>query len=157
MQFVSLTNQLVASTLGHSIDFPAGVPRHVPKVMEKEVRAAGCVPESEVTPEVLAALKSVAPGIIERPMVPGGLQLGNPDDDTEDDVERDPAGTPTDPLVRKEKILAAFKMLKERGQRENFLANGVPHLKPLSGATGFRVTASERDTAWVEFMDPEGN
>ena len=48
MKFVMQRNRVVASTLGHAIEFVKGVPVHVPPAMYAEVMAVGAIPEEEI-------------------------------------------------------------------------------------------------------------
>ena len=132
MKFISLVDQTVSSLSGHSVGFKAGVPAYVPPVMRVEMKAYGIMAETEMPEAVKTALLNVA----------------------EVEAEPEPSfdAEPTDPAERKAAFFAAFTKLRERGQRENFLSNGVPHNRPLLQLMKFRTSATERDRMWEEFL-----
>jgi hypothetical protein len=132
MKFISLVDQTVSSTSGHSVGFKAGVPTFVPPVLRPEMKSYGIVAEADMSDAVKTALLNVS--------------------EVEPEPEFGFETEPTDPAVRKAAFFSAFRKLQERGQRENFLSNGVPHNRPLLALMKFRVTALERDRMWEEFQ-----
>lgn len=48
MKFITLRDKTVATLFGHSFEFKAGVPLHVPPSCYEAVQAAGAVPEDEL-------------------------------------------------------------------------------------------------------------
>jgi uncharacterized protein (DUF2249 family) len=132
MKYISLVDQTVSSTSGHSVGFKAGVPTFVPPVLRPEMKSYGIVAEEEMSDAVKTALLNVS----------------------EAEAEPEPSfdAEPTDPAARREAFFSAFTKLRERGQRENFLSNGVPHNRPLLALMKFRVSALERDRMWEEFQ-----
>lgn len=53
MNFVFQRDRVIASTMGHAIEFKKGVPTYAPPALYQEILAAGGVPEEEIpeTPE----------------------------------------------------------------------------------------------------------
>ena len=56
---------------------------------------------------------------------------------------------------RKKIILSVFEKLVERNERGDFDAGSKPSVKTVSQLAGFQVDAKERNTLWVEFMEPD--
>lgn len=148
MKFVSMTNQTVATTLGHTLAFQAGMPTHVPKMLHKAVRAAGIVAEDDMPVEVRDAILKTTPGA----KAVLALKPLNVEDEDEPDTLKQ-VEEPTDPEERQEAFFVAFKAMLDKGDRSNFVGNGAPHNRPLSDVLGFRVNAVERDQMWAKFND----
>jgi hypothetical protein len=70
-------------------------------------------------------------------------------------VEAKPSNTgnagPTDPVERIEAIKAAIAGL-DKDDKRAWTKDGRPNLDALSEAAGFRVTAAERDQAFIELQ-----
>jgi len=60
-KFTMPVDKVVATRVGHTIEFKAGVPTHVPKVAWPEVSAAGAVPEDAEAVHAQAPAKPEAP------------------------------------------------------------------------------------------------
>ena len=71
----------------------------------------------------------------------------------EDAAEKSAA--PTDPVEREKAIFEAFEQIALTGERENFSANGMPHVKALAKILSFNVDAKERDALWVKFQQQQ--
>lgn len=52
---------------------------------------------------------------------------------------------------RKAAILAAFDTMRERNERTDFTATGLPNMFKLEKLCGFEVHSRERDELWVEY------
>lgn len=67
-KLVSILDQVVASTYGHTIEFKAGEETHVADIpgLIKDCLAAGCLPAEKVNPAILAAAKAAAEGTAEQ-------------------------------------------------------------------------------------------
>ena len=63
-----------------------------------------------------------------------------------------PAVEPTDPTDRQNALLGAIAVMVERNARDDFGANGAPSIKALNDALGWKPSAEERDTAWLEYQ-----
>lgn len=48
MKYVLHRNFVLATTLGHAIEFKKGVPTEVPKILHREAIAIGAIPEAQV-------------------------------------------------------------------------------------------------------------
>lgn len=130
VQYVSLTDQVVATITGHAFRFEAGVPRSIPNhnLVLKAVREAGCVDVNSITDEKLRA----------------SLKLtGEPGTATTVDQQID-----NDATERVDQILAAIKTLVDRGDSADFASGGKPKTEAIASITGFEVKAAERDSAW---------
>lgn len=123
MLFVSKRNRMVASTMGHTIEFKAGEPTYVPPLMHKEVMDLGIDPvDDDYDPEA----DKKASGAVQRPVDPKELQAA---------------------------VFVAFEKVLARGVREEFDASSAPHVKAVIKETGWKVTQKERDAFWTEFMN----
>jgi hypothetical protein len=125
MKFMFARARTIASTMGHSIDFPKGELIHVPPSMYKEVLAAGGVPEDEVEIQKIEddAAKSKVP------------------------VE------PADPAERLSLITMAMEDMVKENLRDDFTANGHPHMRALKRRLGWAASDVERDEAWAALTD----
>ena len=117
MNFVMSRDRVVTSTMGRSIRFKAGVPVHVPSMMQAEVIDLGAEPTEKI-PE---------------PDVP--------------ESKEPKAGT----KERTKAIEDAYAVIVKRNRREDFTAQGYPHLAVIATETGFKIDAAERDATWVEY------
>lgn len=52
---------------------------------------------------------------------------------------------------REQLIFECFADMIERGAREDFTAQGVPHTKALKETLGFTVSNKERDALWFKY------
>ena len=59
---------------------------------------------------------------------------------------------PTDPHKRTEDILAAIELVATRNTRDDFGANGSPHVRALAVVLGWKPTPQERDLLWARFQ-----
>lgn len=59
MKFTMPQNKTVATKLGHTIEFKAGVPTHVPKECYRAVQAEGAVPEDKIVDAAVPSKKVV--------------------------------------------------------------------------------------------------
>jgi hypothetical protein len=67
------------------------------------------------------------------------------------EAELAPSREPADPAARTALIFATFAQLVQAGRREDFTGNGMPHVKVLEAALGFRIDNKERDALWQQF------
>jgi hypothetical protein len=63
---------------------------------------------------------------------------------------------PMSPDERQENILAAFKLMEERGQRSDFAASGTPNKAALAKLLGFDVDKKEYETLWTAYVVEKG-
>lgn len=122
MKFTMPIDKTVATRVGHTIDFKAGVPTHVPKEAWREVQAAGAVPEDQEAVQATRKAAAMAETIVD------------------------------DPVERRTRIFKAFTEMVERNKRGDFGASGAPHQKVVESIVGFDIGAQERDSLWVEFQ-----
>lgn len=122
MKFTMPVDKVVATRVGHTIEFKRGVPTHVPKEAWREVQQAGAVPEEQ---ETVVKTTSAAP-------VPKQY-------------------APDDPVERREAMFAAFTAIIEANRRTDFSANGVPTEKAMEKTLGFEIDSKERDELWNEY------
>lgn len=123
MKFTMQRNRTVTSVLGHSIEFLKGVPTHVPPALHKEVLELGAEPEEELT-----------------------------GDDPRDPKKPVASVEPSDPGERQKQLLDAISLVAVDNVRENFGANGAPHIKALTQLLGWKPSSDERDTAWEKYQ-----
>lgn len=121
--------RMLASTLGHRINFRKGVPIHVPPAIIEEALAMGA---AYVNGEEVA--------------------LGPDDEEVAADKAQHDALV-NDPAKRGAAVIKAFKMLSARNERGTFDAAGRPHPRSVSKLAGFKVDAKERDTRWQDYVD----
>jgi hypothetical protein len=122
MKFTMPIDKTVATRVGHTIDFKAGVPTHVPKEAWREVQEAGAVPEDQVAAQAARSAKA------------------------------DDAVVIDDPVERRNRIFDAFTQMIERNKRGDFGASNAPHQKVVESIVGFEIKAQERDALWTEFQ-----
>lgn len=123
MLFVSKRARMVASTMGHTIEFKAGEPTYVPPGMHKEVMDLGIDPvDDDYDPEA----EKKSGGAVQRPAEPTELKVA---------------------------VFAAFEKILKRGVREEFDASSAPHAKALAKELGWKLTQKERDAFWVDYMN----
>jgi hypothetical protein len=122
MKFTMPIDKIVATRAGHTIDFKAGVPTHVPKEAWREVQASGAVPEDQEAVQMTRRAAVMDAVIVD------------------------------DPVERRNRIFKAFTDMVERNKRGDFGASGAPHQKVVESIVGFEITAQERDSLWVEFQ-----
>jgi hypothetical protein len=58
---------------------------------------------------------------------------------------------PMTAVERKAKVFEAFTAMKNRSERLDFTASGVPNAKRMPALLGFEITSRERDDYWKEF------
>ena len=58
---------------------------------------------------------------------------------------------PLTPAEREEAVMKAFRVMKERNERMDFTASGLPNTKKVIALTGFEITSRERDAYWQQF------
>jgi len=127
MKFVFHRERTIASTLGHVIHFPKGELVHVPSELYKEILAAGGVPEDEAEIQRL-----------------------------EDEAQKPKTVEPVDPVERMGLITLAMEDMVQANIRDEFTANGQPHLRALKKRLGWTVTDAERDSAWATLSGADG-
>jgi hypothetical protein len=66
-----------------------------------------------------------------------------------------PSREPADPGAREALIFATFEQLVLARRRDDFTGNGMPHVKALEHALGFRVDTKERDALWHKFQQKD--
>lgn len=59
---------------------------------------------------------------------------------------------PTDPNQRAVEILTAIELVATRNTRDDFGANGSPHVRALAVVLGWKPTPQERDQLWARFQ-----
>lgn len=98
--------------------------------------------------------KKGVPTFVPREMHAEVLELGCvPEEELPDSGEGDKTLVePTDPTDRQNALLAVIAVMVERNSRDDFGANGAPSIKALSDALGWKPSAEERDTAWLEYQ-----
>lgn len=122
MKFTMPIDKTVATRVGHTIEFKAGVPTHVPKEAWREVQASGAVPEDQEAVQISRRAAVADATIVD------------------------------DPVERRARIFKAFTDMIERNKRGDFGASGAPHQKVVESIVGFDIGAQERDSLWVEFQ-----
>jgi hypothetical protein len=127
MKFANPLKKLknIASTRGHSIDFPGRVAPtkenpegltfvYVPVSVQAEAIAAGLMPESEL----------------------------------DEPLDKAVVKAPEDPAERQAAVFKAFDTLVERGDRDEFAGNGSPKPDAVSKELDWKIDAKELKTAW---------
>jgi hypothetical protein len=71
------------------------------------------------------------------------------------DPEEQPV-IPMSPEDREESIIAAFKVMQERNERNDFTASGGPSIKALEKILEFDVDKREVDTLWAGLRAEQG-
>lgn len=54
-------------------------------------------------------------------------------------------------------LTEAFKELEERNERTDFTAQGVPSTNAIKTIVGFDMSATERDKAWMEYLQAKSD
>jgi len=98
--------------------------------------------------------KKGVPTFVPREMHAEVLDLGcAPEEELDDSGAGDKTIVePTDPTERQDALLVAIALMVERNSRDDFGANGAPSIKALSDTLGWKPSAEERDTAWLEYQ-----
>ena len=123
MKLVFHRDRTIASTMGHTIFYPKGVPTHTPAEVLKEALAAGGVPEDESALDAL------------------------------DEPQKPASTEPVDPAERAGMIRMAIEDMIKENVREEFTASAQPHLRALKKRLGWEVSDAERNAVWAELMD----
>ena len=97
--------------------------------------------------------KKGVPTFVPKEMHAEVLNLGCvPEEELQDSTDDKPAVEPTDPTERQDALLVAIALMVERNSRDDFGANGAPSIKALNDDLGWKPSAEERDTAWLEYQ-----
>lgn len=126
--YISLKDQVVATTDGYALRFIAGEVTDVPNFrgVIKAVQAAGCVPAEEVGAQVLNKVKKAGT--------------------VEDHKEQETAD-------RSALIQQAIIAIIDRGEPSDFTRNGSPQTRSLEQLTGLEsIKNAERDAEWKKYQ-----
>ena len=97
--------------------------------------------------------KKGVPTFVPREMHAEVLELGCvPEEEQAAGEDPKPVVEPTDPTDRQNALLGAIAVMVERNARDDFGANGAPSIKALNDVLGWKPSAEERDTAWLEYQ-----
>lgn len=127
--YISLIDQVVATTDGYTLRFVAGETTQVPnfKNVVAACRSAGCVPAEEIGAQVRGKLGTI-----------------------EDHREAEDA-------ARSAAIQMAILTVVERGLPADFTRAGVPQNRALEQLTGFAsIKNTERDMEWKKYLENKG-
>ena len=93
----------------------------------------------------------VPPGTMREVVSLGAERVDGP---TEPAVDDDTVKLPTEPTGedRAKLILDLFTKLIERNAREDFTAQGAPHVKAIKEHLNFKVDNKERDLLWARYQ-----
>ena len=122
-EFVLNRNYIIRSLSGHTVQFVKGIPTVVP------------------TPCIAEAL-AIGAERIDAPQ-----DEGVEGDNGAPQITADPSGD-----ERKQIVFKCFDNLVVQNRREDFTAQGVPHVKAIKAAVNFAVENKERDTLWAEYQ-----
>ena len=122
MKFVSIHGaRLVSKTGMHIVDFPRGVAKEIPRFLEQDAYACGCVPADMVI-----------------------LNAVNP---TADPAETNPV----EPVDHTPELHDAFTQLLATIKKADFAPSGRPRIGPVRKLVTFDVTPEDIDAAWESF------
>lgn len=69
--------------------------------------------------------------------------------------EEKPEKIPLSPAERETAILTAMTMMQEDNARNDFTAQGLPHVKRIEAIVGFDIDTKERDALWTKLKTGE--
>ena len=122
MKFVSINGaRLVSKTGMHIVDFPRGVAKEIPKFLEQDAYACGCVPAD------LVVLNAVNPAAAP--------------------VETNPV----EPVDHTAELRDAFTQLLATNNKADFAPSGRPRLGAVKKLVKFDVASADIDAAWESF------
>ena len=101
--------------------------------------------------------KKGEPTFVPTPVIKDAIAIGATRIDAEQGAEFDVTPAPPEPTAqeREETLVSCMRSMAEKNIREDFTAQGVPHLKAVEKYTGIVISGRERDALWDTYRAQE--